>query len=97
MSVFINGKALACVTSTCYLGVIIHQKITYKLCFEEDYVASQMLAVCFEENQMQVTCFAPSEAIARSLILLSKLYIKLSILDYWEVVWVTTVVLLQNP
>jgi len=31
MSLFINGKALPCVASTRYLGVIVDQHLTWKL------------------------------------------------------------------
>ena len=59
MSVFINGKALACVTSTCYLGVIKDQHLSWKL--HVNYVLKGIRCKLY-------VCFAPSEAIARSFV-----------------------------
>ena len=51
MSLFINGKALACVTSTCYLGVIVDEHLTWKL--HINYVLKRIRCKLYALNRMK--------------------------------------------
>ena len=80
MSLFINGKALTCVASTRYLGVIVDQCLTWKL------------HVCYISKQIRCKFHALNRMKPLPDYLLSKLYqaFILPIFDYCDAVWAVT-------
>jgi len=58
VSLFINDKALACVASTRYLGVVVDQHLTWKLHVD-----------CVKEDKIYVVCIKLNETAPRSFIM----------------------------